>query len=218
MEANGTSPVASDDQVKRPGPPRVPGSVINHAELPAATQLVVRAQTGGAVAEMEADALAAFDLYASRLNGFARAAVRDPDIAEDLVQETFLRLVQELRVGRRPDDFGGWLFRVCGNLIVSRGRRTSVANRMASLLVDRRLAPSPEEEALRHDRDRLLAEALARLPADARVALLLAAKGFGATDIGTVIHRSQAATRTYICRSRLRLRDILAEMGVDGRS
>lgn len=203
--------------MKRPGTPRVLGSVIDHAEAYAAMQMIVVASVDEVAAAVEVDALAAFDLYASRLHGFARAAVRDPEIAQDLVQDTFLRLMMELRAGRRPDDFGAWIFRVCSNLIVSRGRRTSVANRMAPLLFDRRLSPSPEEEALRHDRDQLLAEALACLPADARVALLLAARGCGAAEIGTVIHRSQAATRTYICRSRHRLREILGEMGVDGR-
>lgn len=210
--------MANDGRVKRPEAPHVSESVIDHAERPLVTQRVgLRpARPARANVAVEIEVLAAFDEHASRLNGFARAAVRDPGIAEDVVQEAFLRLIEELQEGRRPDQIGPWLFRVCGNLIVSRSRRITVANRMKTLLVDRRVAPSPEDEALRRERDRMLAIALARLPADARVALLLAAKGVGAAEIGIVIDRSQAATRTYICRSRLRLREILAELGVDG--
>jgi DNA-directed RNA polymerase specialized sigma24 family protein len=67
---------------------------------------------------------------------------------------------------------------------------------------------------LANERDRTLALALSRLPADARVALLLAARGMGAAEIGLVIRRTPSATRTYICRSRVRLRDELSELGI----
>ena len=165
--------------------------------------------------DISATVAAAFDQHASRLNAFARAAVRDPATAEDLVQESFLRLVRQLRSDRAPDDLGRWLFRVCGNLIVSRARRASVAARWAARLIDRSHAPSPEDETLRNDRDRLLGVALARLPADARVALLLAARGVGSAEIGATISRSPGATRTLLSRSRLELRQILSDMGVE---
>ncbi|OGO56564.1 MAG: hypothetical protein A2Z32_00830 [Chloroflexi bacterium RBG_16_69_14] len=109
-----------------------------------------------------------------------------------------------------PDNIGAWLFRVCGNLIASRGRRTSVADRMRSLLIDRDTAASPETRAIRAEETTLVRRALADLPADARVALLMAAEGYSAAEIGLAIGRTSNATSTYICRARLRLRELLA--------
>lgn len=43
---------------------------------------------------------------------------------------------------------------------------------------------------------------------------VLAARGMGAAEIALVIHRSVGATRTYLCRARVRLRDELAALGM----
>ena len=53
---------------------------------------------------------------------------KDRDVSEDLVQESFLRLVKELN-GRSPENVSAWLFRVCANLAVSRGRHLTVRQR-----------------------------------------------------------------------------------------
>ena len=186
-------------------------------QLPVATPIVglgVRRDVAGADDARDVTA-AAYDEFAGRLRAFAITATRDGEVADDIVQEAFLRFVAELRSGRRPENIGGWLYRVAANLIVSRGRRRSVADRMRGLFVRRDHEPSAEDLAITSERDRTLALALSRLPADARVALLLAARGMGSSEIGVVIHRSPAATRTYICRARVRLRDELAALGIE---
>jgi RNA polymerase sigma factor (sigma-70 family) len=167
-----------------------------------------------AVEVVERGAAAAYDEHAGRLRAFAITATRDRDVADDVVQEAFLRLVVELKDGRVPANIGGWLHRVSANLIVSRGRRLGVADRMRALLNRGDSPLGPEALALQHERDRTLALALSRMPADARVALLLAARGMGAAEIGLVIRRTPSATRTYLCRSRVRLRDELSALGI----
>jgi len=158
---------------------------------------------------IEAVVVEAFEAYAGRLKAFARAAVRDEDAADDLVQETFLRFVRQLQGPGLPDNVGGWLYRVCANLAISRGRRQTVAERMRRLLSDRSSSPSPEESAVRSDENARIRDVLAEMPADARVALLMAAEGFSSAEIGAAIGRTAGATATYICRARVRLRDRL---------
>jgi RNA polymerase sigma-70 factor (ECF subfamily) len=168
------------------------------------------ARASSTVAEIVEEA---FDAHASHLKAFALAAVRDNDAADDLVQETFLRFVRHVRAEGVPDNIGGWLHRVCANLVISRGRRETVATRKKALLVDRSVGASPEEYAIRTDEGRRLRNALAELPTDARTALLMAASGFSASEIGDVIGRSANATSTYICRARVRLRELLSPGG-----
>jgi RNA polymerase sigma-70 factor (ECF subfamily) len=155
----------------------------------------------------------AFNAHAQQIKAFALAAVRDNDTADDLVQETFLRFVRHVRSDGVPDNIGGWLHRVCANLVISRGRRETVATKNQSRLVDRSVGTSPEEIALRSDESERLRSALAELPADARTALLMAASGFSATEIGDAIGRTANATSTYICRARIRLRELLSPGG-----
>lgn len=193
--------------------PRVSEPVLETLEIARPkTRFVSRAQ--GVQANVERQATLAYDAHAGRLRAFAIAALRDGDAADDVVQEAFLRLIVELKAGRPPDNLGGWLYRTSANLIISRGRRRAVANRMRALLVRHDVEPSPEDEALRSERDRTLALALSRLPADARVALLLGARGMGSAEIGLAIHRTPTAARTYLCRARVRLRDELAALGM----
>jgi RNA polymerase sigma-70 factor (ECF subfamily) len=168
------------------------------------------ARASSTVAEIVEEA---FDAHAQHLKAFALAAVRDIDAADDLVQETFLRFVRHVRAEGEPDNIGGWLHRVCANLVISRGRRETVATRKKALLVDRSVGASPEEYAIRTDEGLRLRNALAELPTDARTALLMAASGFSASEIGDAIGRSANATSTYICRARVRLRELLSPGG-----
>jgi len=158
-----------------------------------------------------------FDAHAGRLRAFALNAVRDAATADDLVQETFLRLIEEARSGSMPDNVRGWLFRVCGNLIISRARRRSVADRMRSLLVERGTAQSAEDVIVRADEHERVRTALAGLPPDARVALLMSAQGHSSAEIGLAIGRTPNATLTYLSRSRIRLRELLAATQEAGR-
>jgi RNA polymerase sigma-70 factor (ECF subfamily) len=133
----------------------------------------------------------------------------DRDAAEDILQEAFIKLITETRAGRPPEQMRAWLYRVAANGAISRGRRGSVWNRLVPRLLDRREPASPEGEALRIERDSELHSALAALPPDARAALLLAAQGFTGQEIAASIGRSEGATRTLLCRSRVQLRLVL---------
>ena len=62
------------------------------------------------------------DAYWQRLFGYALRATGNAELAQDLVQETFLRIVQ--RLGRYDDQgkFEAWLFRILVNLVRDHGR------------------------------------------------------------------------------------------------
>jgi RNA polymerase sigma-70 factor, ECF subfamily len=161
--------------------------------------------------DTEAVVLAAYHAHARDLVAFARSLVREREAAEDIVADAFLRLVREVRAGRSPDDVRGWLYRVTANLVLSRGRRISVARRFVSRLADRRSAESPETRYLRLDIDPALREAVLALPVDARVAIVMAARGASGREIAEAIGRSEAATRTLLTRARQHVRARLAD-------
>jgi RNA polymerase sigma factor (sigma-70 family) len=163
-------------------------------------------RAGAVDRDAEAFVLAAYEANARDLNAFARSLVREREAAEDVVAEAYLRLVRETQAGRAPDDVRGWLYRVVANLVMSRGRRISVARRFLVHLVDRRTGESPEARHLRLDLDPALRDAVLSLPPDARVALVMAARGASGVEIAATIGRSEAATRTLLTRARQKVR------------
>jgi RNA polymerase sigma-70 factor (ECF subfamily) len=157
----------------------------------------------------EAGLAAIYEDRRAELYAFLVGMTHDPDLAEDLLQDTFLRLVREARAGRMPDEVRPWLYRVAANAAVDRGRRVAVVARFLPRLLDRREPVRPEGEALRSERDAELRAALGRLPPDRRAALLLAARGFSGHEVAAALGRTEGATRTLMCRARLELRATL---------
>jgi len=136
----------------------------------------------------------------------AMAVIRDPEIAADVTQEAFVRLLLEVRAGRRPDHVRAWLIRVVTNAALSRGRRISAAARYADRLPLPDELPGPEDVCLRRESSAELGRHLAALAPTERRALVMAAHGVQGRDIATAIGRSYPATRVLLHRGRLRLR------------
>jgi RNA polymerase sigma-70 factor (ECF subfamily) len=155
---------------------------------------------------------ATYDAHQRELFSFALRTSRDPEVAEDLVHESFLRLIVEVEAGREPTNVRAWLYRVIANLAVSRARRAAVAQKQLGELLDRRTEGGPEPQFLEQERRTDLDVVLAELGADARTALLMAANGFSGIEIAEAIGRSANATRSMMCRARLQLRERLSSM------
>jgi RNA polymerase sigma-70 factor, ECF subfamily len=163
----------------------------------------------GGMRSDEVELTALYEAHRAELLGFLIRMTRDREAAEDLLQESFIRLIREARAGRMPDEVRPWLYRVATNAAISRSRHGAVWTRLVPRLLDRREPASPDREFLRTERDAELHAALAGLPADARAALLLAAQGFDGQEIAASIGRTGAATRTLMCRARAQLRLVL---------
>jgi RNA polymerase sigma-70 factor, ECF subfamily len=164
--------------------------------------------------EVARNVLAIYDAHHRELANFVRALERDRQAADDIVSESFVRLIEAIRRGRPPDQPRAWLHRVAANLVIDGGRRRTVVTRFLGRHVDHRTAPPPDDSILRDESRREVWAALAALSPDARTALMLAAHGFSGHEIADALGRSELATRSLICRARLRLREQLA--GTEG--
>lgn len=95
--------------------------------------------------------------------------------AEDLVQDVFCKLFEQLSSLDRPDDVGGWLYRVAANLAVSRLRRERLLSRiLGGWRAEQQEAEWPDDAELAPGK--LATEALAmlrRLPSRERVVVCM---------------------------------------------
>jgi RNA polymerase sigma-70 factor (ECF subfamily) len=171
-------------------------------------RIAVSRRGSSAVADFIA---AAYDEHEARIHGMLLGATRDPELAADITQEAFLRLLAEARAGRLPAAPGAWLYRTASNLVISRARRESVARRFAPRLLRRDDTAGPESMAVEHERSRSMSDILARLPIADRTALIMAAQGLSGEDIAAALGKSHGATRTLLFRARERLRQAMVE-------
>jgi RNA polymerase sigma-70 factor (ECF subfamily) len=166
-------------------------------------QTLERVAGGSHVAEIQA----AYELNQRDLFSFALSLTRDPVAAEDIVQEAFLRLIDQAARVSVPDVPRAWLFTVCTNLVRSRARRGRVVNRFRHLLGRESGIESADSPVLRRETRDRVARALAELPSDQRAVFLLAAEGLNGPEIAAAIGRSHGATRQLLYRARTSLRE-----------
>ena len=161
---------------------------------------VARVQIAGAGRSVEVapTTLAIYDSHHRELASFIRSIERDPRAAEDVLSETFLRLIEEIRRGRTPEQSSAWLYRVAANLVVDGGRRRTVVARVLGRPSIIGREPPPDDEFLRGELRREVWAALGTLPRDARAALMLAAHGFSGREVADALGRSELATRSGV--------------------
>jgi RNA polymerase sigma factor (sigma-70 family) len=105
----------------------------------------------------------AYESNRPSLHRYLTSVTRDAALAEDLVQDAFLRLTVEANAGRFPDDPAAWLHRVGHNLAMSAGRRRSVATRPYRALERSDDPASPEDVIVGSERMHELEDVLVDL-------------------------------------------------------
>jgi RNA polymerase sigma-70 factor (ECF subfamily) len=136
--------------------------------------------------------------------------------AEDLGQETFLRVCRHAPRYRPSGQFRSWLFRIAGNLARSRLRRRRILEwvRFETARHDIAAAEEPPDRQLeREESRRAVRAALAKLPARQRQAVLLRrydglshreiAQALGTTvpAVESLLHRALATLRRELART-----------------
>jgi RNA polymerase sigma-70 factor, ECF subfamily len=140
--------------------------------------------------------------YLHRLTG-------DEDVAEDIAQEAFVRLLRQ----QLPDEeVRPWLFTVAMNLVRDRARKNERRQRLlmaAPSLVSRPVLP--DEDMERAERIAAVRDVLDRLPERDRQLLLMREEGFKYDEIAKVVGVAPASVGTLIARA---LRRFVSEYGV----
>lgn len=136
--------------------------------------------------------------YLHRLTG-------DEDVAEDIAQEAFVRL---LRQRLTEEEVRPWLFTVAMNLVRDGARKTDRRQRLlatAPTLVAP--TPLPDEAVERTERAEAVRAVLSRLADRDRQLLLMREEGFKYDEIAEVVGVAPASVGTLIARALRRFVD-----------
>ena len=163
---------------------------------------------------------AVYEEHRSRLYSFLARLSRSRDVAEDLAEETWLRLVASGARLRSDTRLGPWLFTVARNLYYSycRSRALSEAasDGLLGLWPGGSPRPSPFEETAARELERRVERSLAALPATYREALLLVAvEGLTPTEAAGICGLAPEAFRQRLSRARAALERELGPARVD---
>jgi RNA polymerase sigma-70 factor (ECF subfamily) len=153
---------------------------------------------------------AVYDGFNRRLFTFLLRLARRRDVAEDLLEETWLRFVKHTHRLNEDTRLGPWLFTVARNLHVSWVRSRLLEDSATGGLTafwpcgaDR---PSPFETTAARELERRIEHALASLPAASReVLLLVGVAGFDHSDAADVCGITPEALRQRLHRARAQL-------------
>ena len=147
---------------------------------------------------------AIYRCYARAAFSLALRLCGRPDLAEDVVQEAFLKAMEKLASYRGDAPFGAWLKRLVANSAIDRLR-------LERRWVDAEFAgiAEPQQEASSEAQVEALG-LLSRMSAPARAALVLhELEGYSHTELAALFGRSESYSKSLLSRAIARLRGLL---------
>lgn len=175
--------------------------------------------------------MSAFELLVRRhqepLINYIHRLINDYHRAEDLAQETFLRIFQNASRYQPTASFKSWMYTIATNL-----SRNEVRNRTrrhtysledlveegadiheTSLMEDTRYLPDVLAE--KNERKQLVRKALAQLPENQRLALTLVTyQDLRYEEVAEILGTSEGAVKALIHRARQRMKKLLIKAGL----
>jgi RNA polymerase sigma-70 factor (ECF subfamily) len=148
----------------------------------------------------------------------------NPEDAEDVLQETFLKAFEHLPDFREDSRFYTWIVRIAVNeaLMKLRKRRASKEVAMEDSadedgeVMPREFAdwkPNPEQQYARQELERILMTAVQSLPATFRTVFYLRdVEGLSTEETAQLLNLSEGAVKARLFRARLRLREDLSKI------
>ncbi len=153
--------------------------------------------------------------------------VRDRELAEDLAQETFIKVMNAIDSYRPEHKFSSWVFKIANNAAIDHLRRKDLDAlsldgapdavtaewREATALQISDRSESPLEELEARELGSQIEQAIARLRPEYRACIMLRhVEGRAYEEIATVLGLPLGTVKTYIHRARGELRDYLGPL------
>ena len=156
--------------------------------------------------------------HAERVYGALRRFGLDPDEADEVAQEVFVRAWRGLARFEERSQFSTWLYRIAFNEAQRRLSRRPAPraqpdpDRGADPILAVPEAPElgPDAQTLEREFEQALEEALDELPADWRAAVVLRdVEGLSTHDAAEIVGVREAAFKSRLHRGRMQLRTLL---------
>ena len=153
-----------------------------------------------------------FDRHSPRVHAFIRRQIADAALAEELVQEVFLRVVRQGAGWQRRSKLSTWLYRIVVNTRLMRIRKDkSRAKYLAETAFDDAIVydwrNDPEDAAVNSELREVLESGLDQISPDLRAAVVLRdIQGLSGEDAAEALRITVASLKSRLHRARVLLR------------
>lgn len=157
------------------------------------------------------------DLYAKTIYNLAYRFSGNPQEAEDLVQDIFLKLYNSLGKYDFQKDFAAWFLTLARNHLIDeyrhRRQEKSLRDELDELTLSAAVTDSPENKYLSRERSELLRQALSELSPDLRTVLILREiEGYSYEEIAEQLGVPLGTVKSRVNRGRLQLAEKIMKM------
>lgn len=154
----------------------------------------------------EQAALAIVEAFHRRILAFLRVQTNDPDMAEDMAQETFLRMLRHRQRLTSPARLPSWLFTVAARLS-HRERQKRNRPLPETHLREPAQTPNPTGELLQRQRDKILLRAIGHLAeGDRQLVNLRYFGGLSIRQLSETLNIPMGSVGVKLSRAQQRLR------------
>ena len=148
-----------------------------------------------------------WDEFSTALRAFIRRRVRDDHVADDLLQDVFVRIHDKLDALDDEERMASWIFRIARNVVTDFYRRRS-----DDTFDEKDIATDQvtRDENINEQVGQWLINRIAELPEDYRIAVSLSElKGVRQTEIAEQLGLSASGAKSRVQRGRKMLKEML---------
>jgi RNA polymerase sigma-70 factor (ECF subfamily) len=157
-----------------------------------------------------------YERYKKQLFGFFYNLNRDKDLSEDLVQNTFIRIIKYKHGFKGDGEFKSWMFHIARNVNIDHFKKNKKNNETDSLEVWQEEATDDEETQLSIDQEgnlQLLEKAIDQLDYEKRELITMSKiKGIKYKEIGEVLSCSEGAVKVKVFRALRELKEVYEQI------
>jgi RNA polymerase sigma-70 factor (ECF subfamily) len=164
--------------------------------------------------------------YESKVYSLAMKMLRNPEDAEDVLQDTFLRAYRGIKSFQGNSTFSTWIYRITANSALMRLRKKQLPTVSIDDADERETpiniadwAPGPVEQLLTQETQKAMSEAIEALPPEFRqVFILRDVEELSNAEVADILDLSVAAVKSRLHRARLKVRNRLAQYFSESKS
>jgi len=164
--------------------------------------------------------------YETKVYSLAMKMLRNPEDAEDVLQDTFLRAYRGIKSFQGNSTFSTWIYRITANSALMRLRKKQLPTVSIDDADERETpiniadwSPGPVEQLLTQETQKAMGEAIDALPPEFKqVFILRDVEELSNAEVAEILDLSVAAVKSRLHRARLKVRNRLALYFGDAKS